>query len=91
MRRAAKVDANQHAIREALKQIGCATEYIKEPVDLLVCFRGETAVMEIKNPDGRDQLTKAQVEFIARWPGKVHVVRTPEEAIKAVIGEEILR
>ena len=31
-----------------------------------------------------------QVEFIARWPGKVHVVRSVREAIEAVIGTATL-
>ena len=46
--------------------------------------------MEVKNPDGKNALTKDQVEFIARWPGKIHVVRSAEEAIKAALGAEAL-
>jgi hypothetical protein len=91
VRRAAKIDDNQPSIVKALKDIGASTEYIKKPVDLLVCFRGETSLMEVKNRDGKNQLTREQVEFIARWPGKIHVVHTPEEAIRAVMGEEFLR
>lgn len=103
MRRAARIDNNQPAIVKALKAVGVAAEYIKKPLDLLVqskffcphCKKeiegGKTELMEVKNPDGFDRLTKEQVEFIARWPGKIHVVRTPEEAIRAVIGEEILK
>ncbi len=70
-------------------------EIIRQPVDLLVCCRGETSLMEIKNPDRtsddpKSRLTKAQIEFIARWPGKIHVVRSEEEAIRAVLGEGVL-
>lgn len=90
MRRAAQIDKNQPAIVEALKRVGVAVELIKKPVDLLICHRGETSLMEVKNPDGFDRLTKDQVEFIARWPGKVHIVRSPEEAIRAVLGEKAL-
>jgi hypothetical protein len=88
VRRAAKIDDNQPAIVEALKRVGVAVEYIKKPVDLLVCHRGETALVEVKNPDGGDRLTKDQIEFIARWPGKIHVVRSVEEALEAVLGKE---
>lgn len=90
MRRAAKVDANQDDIVQALKRIGVSVEYIKKPVDLLICHRGETALMEVKNPDGKDQLSKEQIDFIARWPGKVHVVRSVQEALVAVLGEEAM-
>lgn len=90
MRRAAKVDANQQAIVERLRACGIQVEIIGKPVDLLVCHRGTTSLLEIKNADGRDQLTKDQVEFIARWPGKIAVVYTPEEALKAVMGAEVM-
>lgn len=86
MRRAAKVDATQGDIVAALRKIGCAVEYIKKPLDLLVCFRGVTALMEVKNYDGKDQLSKDQVEFIARWPGKVYIAHTADEAVRLVIG-----
>ncbi len=91
MRYAAKVDDNQTEIIKALEKIGVSVEVIGKPVDLMICHRGETSVMEVKNREGRNQLTKDQVEFIARWPGQVHVVHTPEEAIEAVLGKEMLK
>lgn len=90
MRYASKVDANQAAIIKALERCSVSVEVIGKPVDLLLCHRGETMLMEIKNPDGRDQLTKDQVEFIASWPGKVHVVRSEAEAIEAVLGKTVM-
>jgi len=84
MRRAAKVDANQAEVVEALRRCGVSVEIIGLPLDLLVCHRGETALVEVKGEDGR--LTKQQVEFIARWPGKVHIVRGPEQALKEIVG-----
>lgn len=90
MRNAAKVDANQAEIVEALRRCGVSVEYIKKPLDLLICHRGETALMEIKNPDGRDELTKEQIEFIARWPGKIHIVRSVEQALVEVLGKEVM-
>ena len=83
-----KVDANQGEIVKALKSVGVSVEVIKKPVDLMICCRGETSLMEVKNPDGKDTITKEQADFIARWPGKIHIVRTPMEAVKAAVGEK---
>lgn len=89
MRNAARTDANHLEICKALRQIGVAVEYLKLPLDLLICHKGETMLMEIKAEGGR--LTKDQVEFIARWPGKVHIVRSVDEAIRAVLGEGVYK
>lgn len=90
MRRAARTDNNQAAIIDALKKVGVSVEIIGRPLDLLVCCRGETSLMEIKNPDRSEQWTKDQVEFIARWPGKIHIARSAEDAVRAVLGEKVL-
>ena len=90
MRRAARVDENQQAIVDALKRVGVSVEIIGKPVDLLICCRGETALLEVKNPDGGDRLTKDQVEFISRWPGKVHIAHSVEEALRLVLGPEAM-
>lgn len=90
MRRAARVDNNQSAIVKGLRQIGIAVEIIGKPVDLLVWHLGVTSIMEIKNADGFDRLTKDQIEFIARWPGPIHIVRNLDEAVAAVIGKEAM-
>ena len=102
MRRAAKIDLTQPAIVEALTRIGVAVEFIGKPLDLLVhskafcphCHgelpKGKTELMECKDPSRegwKDEFTKAQVEFIARWPGVIHVARSPEEAVRLVLGE----
>jgi hypothetical protein len=90
MRLAAKVDANQAAIVAALRAISVQVEVIGKPVDLLVCCRGVTSLMEVKNPDGKNTITKEQAEFFARWPGTIHLVRTPDEAVRMVLGEKAL-
>ena len=89
MRNAAKTDANQAEVLKALRQIGVSAEYIKLPLDLLICHRGQTALMEVKMPGER--LNKNQVEFIARWPGTVHVVHSAEEAIAAIFPPAVQR
>lgn len=90
MRRAAKVDANQEEIVKRLRECSVTVEIIGKPLDLLVCCRGVTSLMEIKNADGKDALTKDQVNFLSRWPGVVHIVRSPDEAVRAVLGEEVM-
>lgn len=90
MRRAAKVDATQAAIVDALRRCGVAVECIGMPLDLLCCHRGRTLLLECKNADGKDQITKGQAEFLSKWPGEVYIVRTPDEAIRAVLGAEVM-
>lgn len=85
MRRAAKGDGNRHALVEAMRKIGARVYPIGEPLDYLVTFRGRTLLIEIKNPLGKNRLTKAQEEFIASWDGEIHVCSTVEEAINAVV------
>ncbi len=91
MRRAAKQDFNQSAIIKALRLCGVSVEVIGKPVDLLICHRGETSLMEVKNVDGGNRLTQDQIDFIARWPGKVHIVRSEQEAVSAVLGAEVMQ
>jgi hypothetical protein len=93
VRRAARKDTTQDAIVDRLKACGVAVEIIGKPLDLLICWRGETSLMECKNPERtsnqpQSRWTKAQVEFIARWPGKIHVVESPDEAVYAVLGPD---
>lgn len=92
MRRAAKIDATQDAIVKALRAIGIAVEIIGKPVDLLACTQsGVVHLLEVKNRDGKNQITREQAEFMARWPGTVSIVYNPEDAIRAVLGEAVLR
>jgi hypothetical protein len=81
-RQARRVDANQQQIVDRLRACSVAVEIVGKPLDLAICHRGETLFMEVKGKDGR--LTKAQVEFIARWPGRVEVVRSPDDALSAL-------
>lgn len=82
------MDSNQPAIVDALRKVGVSVEVIGKPLDLLLCCRGVTSLGECKAGDGR--FTKEQVEFIARWPGRVHVFRSPEEAVRLVLGEKVM-
>jgi hypothetical protein len=89
LRRAARIDDNQTAIIDALKRVGVSVEIIGKPLDLLICVRGETLLLEVKNSERtsdqpQSRWTKDQVEFIARWPGRVHV------AVRLVLGPEVM-
>lgn len=93
MRRNHRPDDNQDEIVKALRKIGVSVEVIGKPLDLLICHRFETSLMEVKAPESKghaDEFTKDQIEFMARWPGKIHVVRTIEEAMTAVLGKEAM-
>lgn len=92
MRNAARTDANQPSITDALHRIGCQTYYIKMPCDLLVSggALGEAnLLMEVKMPG--ENLTADQQAFWLRWPGRKCVVRSVQEALVAVLGKEALR
>jgi hypothetical protein len=97
VRRAAKRDANEPDVVKALKDAGVQVELMDEPVDLLTWSKlfcphckaeiegGKVLPVEVKVTDGR--MTQQQIDFIARWPGPVPVVRGPQEALQAVLGE----
>jgi len=85
MRRAAKVDANQTAIVRELRAIGVSVWILGKPLDLLICHRGETSVMEVKNPEGKNRYTNDQIDFMAEWPGRIYTVRSPQDAVEQVL------
>ena len=86
MRWAAKVDANQAEIVDALRQAGASVLVLSRVgqgcPDLAVGFRGKTFFMEIKTVRGA--LTPAEDEFMYKWRGHYAIVRTPEEALRAI-------
>lgn len=91
MRRAAKVDSTQAAIVERLRSIGVWVQHLHQVgqgcPDLLVWNRGRYVLVECKSPG--EKINKMQAEFIARCPGEIHVVQTPDEAVKAVLGAAV--
>lgn len=92
LRRAAKVDSNQPAIVDAVRRIGARVLHLhqvgKGCPDLLVCFRGRNVLLEVKLPG--EAPNKDQVEFISTWGGELHIVRTPDEAVRALVGEKAM-
>ena len=85
------MDATQAEIVKALRRVGCAVCVIGQPVDLLVCGGNpkRTLLLEVKTADGL--LTRQQEVFQSIWPGEVHIVRSPREAIACVLGKDAMR
>jgi hypothetical protein len=91
----AQRDANEPEIVEALLKAGCSVDRTKELVDLVVGHYDEigwpvTTLMEVKLPlgpnggDSHSRLNPKQMEFHGRHKGLVVVVRSPEDALRAV-------
>ena len=94
MRRAAKVDANQSAIVQALRQVGASILHLhtlgRGVPDLLVAKHDRMWLMELKDGDkspSKRKLTPDEVKWIDAWPGPVYVVESVEDAIAIVTGE----
>lgn len=92
MRRAARTDRNQTEIVTALRKVG-AKVYSLAAVgcglpDLLVAFRGDTVILELKDgtkPPSARQLTDDQIKFHAEWTGgPLFIVNSVGEALAAI-------
>jgi len=87
-RYAARRDDHEPLIIKALEDCGCSVEKLSQRgvPDLLVGVATQhgrrNLLIEIKRPRGR--LTADQVEWRARWRGQYVVVRTVDEALRAV-------
>lgn len=89
--RAAKIDANQNEIVEALRKIGCSVQILssvgKGCPDILVGKNGVNYLIEIKDgkkPKSAQKLTPDQIEWHEKWNGSVVVVNSVEQALKIV-------
>jgi hypothetical protein len=93
--RARNVDLNHRDICEALRAVGASvTALIRVGdgcPDLLVGYRDETFLLEVKRPLGarggtsRSKLEESQEEWIGSWRGRpVAIVRSPDEALEAI-------
>lgn len=86
MRRAAKVDANQADIVEALRKAGASVQSLA-PIgngcpDVLVALRGAMFLLEIKH--GKGKTNDLQSRWHIAWNAPVHVVYSAEDALRAV-------
>ncbi len=86
-RRAAKRDLVEPAIIKALRAAGASVVQLSDRglPDLLVAYtpvgsyKSITMLMEVKT--GNAKLTAAEQEFFRQWPGRKHLIRTPQEAL----------
>jgi hypothetical protein len=88
MRRAAKVDDNQAEIVKALRAVGATVRVVTQGnglPDLLVGFRGQTVLIEVKDgkkPPSARKLTEAEQKFFDEWRGGLlAVVESVDDAI----------
>lgn len=92
--RAHRVDANQRAIVEALRDVGCrvaVTSMVGGGFPDLVVYRPGHALILMEVKDGtksasRRMLTPHEVAFHRLWEGTTYIVKTVHEAIAAVGG-----
>ena len=90
VRHAARVDANQAEIVAALRQAGASVWIIGLPVDLLVGFRGQSLLMEVKTTTGKRnpkpaRHTELQKGFMLDWRGgAVSTVTDVDGALRAL-------
>ena len=90
MRRAAKIDANQTQVVEALRAAGATVQSLaavgQGVPDLLVGFQGKTLLIEVKNgrkPPSQRQLTEDQLKWHGAWRGgPVAIVDGPDAALR---------
>jgi Holliday junction resolvase len=84
-RRNPKRDANEAGIIRDLKKCGCSVQQLsgKDIPDLLVGFKGENYLLEVKSKGGKAQ--QNQIDWACEWRGKKpRLVRTTEEALIAL-------
>ena len=82
------VDANQARIVAALRAAGATVTLLHEVgggcPDLLVGFRGQNFLLEVKNPETKGFLTESQYQWHDAWRGWAMVVENETEALVAV-------
>jgi hypothetical protein len=93
MRRANRIDDNQNDIVTALRKAGATVRVISQGEgipDLLVGFRGETILLEVKDgnkPPSARTLTPAEKKFFDEWEGGLcMVVKSVEDALEMLEG-----
>ena len=87
MRRAARVDANQAEIVDALRSVGAAVQSLaavgRGVPDLLVGYHGKLYLLEVKMPG--EKLTPRELTWHTLWDGYAYIVYSAEDAIDKVV------
>jgi hypothetical protein len=92
VRRAAKIDANQPEIVQALRKAGATVQTLAMVgagcPDLLVGFQGRNLLMEVKDgrlPPSRRRLTTDEQNWCVAWRGQVAIVKSVDDALKLIM------
>ena len=81
----ARTDKNQQEIIDALREAGALVFYVRVPFDLLVAYRGQLILMEVKSGSRGFSRKQADTCKELMLRGVVPaLVRTPEEALRAI-------
>lgn len=93
MRRAAKVDANQEQVVQALRAAGATVQSLAGVgvgvPDLLVGYQGKTILLEVKDghkPPSARRLTEDQLKWHGAWRGGPLAVVDGVDAALRVLG-----
>ena len=85
-RRRPKVDSNHGEVVRALRAVDVRVVSLAGVgggvPDLLTSYGGQTILIEVKNPDGRNKLTEDQEAFFRSWAGRAVVVTSAKEALQ---------
>lgn len=86
-----RVDDNQQLIVQALRRVGASILYLhtlgRGCPDILVGFRNQNTLIEIKNGSlspSKRKLTTDETAWHAEWRGAVVIVATVHEALVAI-------
>jgi hypothetical protein len=84
MRHAKRVDANQDQIVVALRAAGANVWIISLPVDLLVGYKSQTFLVEIKRT-AKSRFTPLQRDFFESWcGGTLARIDSPDAALRMI-------
>jgi len=84
MRHAKRVDANQDQIVIALRAAGADVWIIGLPVDLLVGYKSQTFLVEIKRT-AKSRFTPLQRDFFKNWGGSTLArIDSPDAALRMI-------
>ena len=81
-------DANEKPIIDGLRGMGATVWQLDKPLDLIVGWRGQNWLFEVKLPPGpkggtsHSRRTKGQVEFFATWRGQKDEIRSLDDALR---------
>ncbi len=84
-RRKSQADKNQPEIVVALRAAGAKVWVIRQPFDLLVAFRGQFHVLEVKMPGKELSSTQKEIAKEMELAGcRPRVVHSSEDALQAI-------